>query len=276
LLCDGAQGASADIEASWALRQCQLLRGEPPLELWEGRFVFADGAGVRVWPTCGALAEYLRETGLGSDGPLAPEGGDAAIDSWRGTCVLELGSGCGALAVLLARWGCGRVVATDASLKALELAGANTRRHAPAESAAGGVEVRRLDWRDLDGCRALREELGPFQAVVASDVVLAALPVGAMWRRPGAEALAKGAASSPDSLLDAAKELAQGGAEVFLAVANRAGDARCVARALFERRDEIELLALPREMAASQGRPTVTIFHFKYREEPEAAGETQA
>jgi len=245
----------------------------------EGRFVFADGAGVHVWPTCGFLAEYLREIGLGSDGPCAAslpaapgasDGGDRAVKTWRGSQVFELGSGCGALAVVLARWGCSKVVATDASAKALALVEANADLHARAARPEGNIVVRRLDWRDLESCRALRRELGPFQAIIASDAVSASLPVGAMWRRPGAEALAAGAASSPEPLLDAAKELAKGGAEVIFAVANRAGDARCMARALLDRSDDIELLAAPREMMTKSGGISVTIFHFRYREASQA------
>ncbi|CAE8699312.1 unnamed protein product, partial [Polarella glacialis] len=115
-----------------------------------------------------------------------------------------LGCGCGLVTLSLARWGCREVTGADDSPVALALAAASC---AEAKVSCEKVRWRRLDWRDLDACARLREELGPWDAVVSADCVLAAPPSGPMWRAAGA------GACPPEPLLEATKVLARGGAE---------------------------------------------------------------
>lgn len=261
--CSAGEGAPQE---RWTLRDCPMVPGAPALELWEGRFVFADGAGVRVWPATGCLAAYLQD--LGPDSDRAGPSTSCAAANWQGRRVLELGCGCGALAIVLAGWGCESVLATDASPKALELAAANVERHCQGNK----VTIRRFDWCDVDACEALQKDFGPFHMVVAADAVLAAPPAGPMWHRGEAEG-GPALASRPGPLLEATRRLSRGGGEVVLAVTDRCGDVRETARELLERRHWLELLSPPRELVPEGGKPVVTVFHFRWKECAGTGGE---
>lgn len=245
-----------------------------PLELLEGRFVFADGAGVHIWPAGGALLEYLRGVGTNSDAASASEAtareGAGSEASWRGKRVLELGCGCGFVSAALARWGC-EVLATDVHDKALELASANAELCA---REGAGFRVRRLDFSDPAACARLREDLGPFACVVACDCVLATPPSGPMWRSGAASAAA--VAAPPEALLDATRVLVPAGAEVVLAVVDRGGDVQATARALLDRRHWLQLVSLPVALPATEGGTAVTVFHFRWKGVRGAGGEAAA
>lgn len=281
--CDATMESVEDgVELQLLLRECELIPGDPPLKVWESRFVFVDGTGCRVWPATACLAAYLRATGLNSDAwggmEAAPEGGKRV--DWRGRRVAELGCGVGALSIALAQWGCERVVAVDTSLKALALAKRNleveqgSASASSASAARKAVTLHRLDWHDVTACQDLRKDLGPFDAIVVADGVLVG-PPGPMWLRGEGGVEAAPLASMPGPLLDATRELAHGGTEVVLAVTDRCGDTRETARALLARRHLIELVSTPQVVPQAQndrGSP-VTIFHFRWKERAGTGGE---
>lgn len=229
------------------------LPEEAPLELWEGTRLFADGSGVHVWPAAACLVEYLRWHGV-------PDGSPGSLKAnCRGRRVMEMGCGCGLVAVCLARWGA-EVVAVDYSDAALALTEANAA-HNLTEEQRSRLLVERLDWNDAASCTRLREESGPFTAIVAADCVLARPPAGPMWRRVGLKAV------PPGSLLDATHWLADSNTEVVLVVADRVDDVRDTARALLERREDVQLVAMPQDVVLGGG-GKATVFHFKWKSAP--------
>jgi len=245
----------------WVLRECQVAH-EPPLEMWEGKFVFLDGVGVHVWPAATCVANHLRSLRLAADsGPSFDERTDEGevqcepAAGWQGRRVLELGCGCGLVSVLLARWGA-EVVATDANRAALALAEANAARHLKEPER---VQLHELNWDDTAACAKFVEEKGPFDVIIICDGDNPC--VGQELRSP------------PGPLLEATRALSAGGTEVLLAVAERAGDIAATARALLERRRWLDLASLPYDLVTGNG-ANVTVFHFRWRPQVGAGGET--
>lgn len=239
------------------VREYKLPTGER-LKFVEGLFLFAEGSGVRVWPASMLLLLHLAR--IGADGE-ADETKSLGPNVWRGRRILELGCGCGLASVGLALWG-SEVVAADESAAALSLAAVNAELHLGKEHR---LQLCRLDWSDLDSCVQLRQQFGPFDAVVAADCVLAQPPSGVMWRRAGV------GACPPEPLIEATRVLtADRGGHVVLVVTDREGDIRETARALFERRKEIELLAFPKEESLEDG-SSAAVFHFRWRANAPAA-----
>lgn len=234
------------------------VAGEPSLELWESRFVFLDGAGSHVWPAARCLVAHLQSTSLGTSTGAQESTRGSAPSTWRGRRVLELGCGCGFVATALARWGVS-VVAADMNPEALLLAEANASRNLKDQNE---LRLRHLDWTDLGACAQMREEFGPFDAIVVSDGVLVVPPSGPMWRLAG---IADSMISLPGPLLDATRELGHAGTDVIIAVADRAGDVTETARALLERRHWLEIVDLPRDKLADDGSTVVTIFHIRWK-----------
>lgn len=253
-------------DGSWVCRVHQIPGG-PSLQLWEGGRVFADGAGVHIWPAAELLVKYLS---YAWDDPDALPSKDASVrhktDSettskyqWKGRKVLELGCGCGFVALSLAIHGAD-VVAVDSNEKALRLAGANLADHL---DKGNQPVLRYLDWGDEAACEQLRKEFGPFNAIVAADCVLVDAGAGPMWRSLGMQPY------PPEQLLEASRCLAtcddQCDTEVVVLVVDRSGDVAATAQALVQRRQEIELVALPAG-AALEGGGAATVFHFRWRE----------
>ncbi len=114
-----------------------------------------------------------------------------------GDRVLELGTGSGAIAIVLARTGKGRVLAVDNSAAALAVARANAQRH------AADVRFARSDWyRAVSGSFRLIVANPPY--VAEGDPHLPALrhePRGALVSGPrGLDAITEIVQASPDHL----------------------------------------------------------------------------
>ena len=115
-------------ERSWVLRS-HFVPGEPTaLEFHEDSHVFAKGSGVVIWPAAAGLLEHLLQKGISGTLGMESHGKEDATDtsslSLKGCRILELGCGCGLVAVCLARWGA-TVVAADFSTAALDLTEVN-------------------------------------------------------------------------------------------------------------------------------------------------------
>lgn len=227
------------------LKQHKIPGFKESIKVWEGTRPFAQGSGVRTWPAAFFLLSYLQEH--------VTDSGKTSKQFWQKRRVLELGCGCGLVALALASQGAG-VTAVDSSENVLELCAAS-RKDLPSK-AAGQTAFQLLDWRDAEACQKLVEDQGPFHFVVAADCVLAHEPVGPMWRAVGAEAC------PPESLLEATRLLGKG-AEVVLVVTDRVGDVAKTAQALLRRHRELEILALPRDEVL-EGPSHCTVFHFRW------------
>lgn len=106
--------------------------------------------GLQVWPASGALLEWLKT----EDAP-----------SLVGQTILELGSGCGELAMeLVLSFGATRVIATDGDKDALANLGANLARN----RLGGSVKPCLWDWQ-LDP--APEVDLSGVATIIGTDVV---------------------------------------------------------------------------------------------------------
>ena len=133
------------------------------LRIWEDpRGTLAGGNGATCWDSALAFAEAVCSRG---DDSLA------ATTDWRGLRVLELGSGCGLVALALACRGA-NVVATERAI-ALPLLEKNvTANAALVERRGGSVACAALDWTTPDADVLNRG----YDAVVGADLS------GAVWK----------------------------------------------------------------------------------------------
>ncbi|CAK0828992.1 unnamed protein product, partial [Prorocentrum cordatum] len=171
----GCPGSAADFESALAApgavseklfelanRPAVRFRvGGGHVEVRQDRQATEHSGGV-VWETAFFLARYLERH------VLPARGGRPAV--------AELGAGCGLLGLALARLGC-RAVLTEQPA-----ALANLRANVGAYAAAGGARrgaatAAQLVWGNAEDAAAVAQ-MGPFDLVVASDVVFAAPLVG--------------------------------------------------------------------------------------------------
>lgn len=251
----------------YTLREYQLPGAGAQVRMLEGRFVFADGAGVCTWPAAHCMLSFLGPTGLRDESEApTPPGPPSRISSkpWHGRRVIELGCGCGLVSLALAHWGA-TVVGIDSNRAALTLAAANAARNLEDGARPHFLDV---DWNDRRACASLREKFGPFDAIVVSDGVLVAPPSGAMWRFECGDDMV----SPPGPLLDATAALGGGDTEVILAVVDRASDVAETARELLDRRHFLELVSPPRRVCAGAS-AVAMVFHFRWTQEAGLGGE---
>ncbi|CAH0375898.1 unnamed protein product [Pelagomonas calceolata] len=142
------------------------LDGGDELRIWEDpRGTLAGGNGATCWDSALAFAEAVCSRG---DDSLA------ATTDWRGLRVLELGSGCGLVALALACRGA-HVVATERAI-ALPLLAKNVEANAAIVKKSGGtIESAALDWTAPDP-RVLGRG---YDAIVGADLCFAANAEGA-------------------------------------------------------------------------------------------------
>ena len=136
------------------------------LRIWEDpRGTLAGGNGATCWDSALAFAEAVCS---GGDDSLA------ATTDWRGLRVLELGSGCGLVALALACRGA-NVVATERAI-ALPLLEKNVEANAALVERRGGtLSCAALDWTTPDADVLNRG----YDAVVGADLCFAANASGA-------------------------------------------------------------------------------------------------
>ena len=136
------------------------------LQIWEDpRGTLAGGNGATCWDSALAFAEAVCG---GGDDSLA------STTDWRGLCVLELGSGCGLVALALACRGA-NVVATERAI-ALPLLQKNVEANAALVERRGGtLTCAALDWTTPDADVLNRG----YDAVVGADLCFAANAEGA-------------------------------------------------------------------------------------------------
>ena len=136
------------------------------LRIWEDpRGTLAGGNGATCWDSALAFAEAVCG---GGDDSLA------STTDWRGLRVLELGSGCGLVALALACRGA-NVVATERAI-ALPLLEKNVAANAAlVERRGGSVACAALDWTAPDADVLNRG----YDAVVGADLCFAANAEGA-------------------------------------------------------------------------------------------------
>ena len=136
------------------------------LRIWEDpRGTLAGGNGATCWDSALAFAEAVCG---GGDNSVA------ATTDWRGLRVLELGSGCGLVALALACRGA-NVVATERAI-ALPLLEKNVEANAAlVERRGGSVACAALDWTTPDADVLNRG----YDAVVGADLCFAANAEGA-------------------------------------------------------------------------------------------------
>jgi 2-polyprenyl-3-methyl-5-hydroxy-6-metoxy-1,4-benzoquinol methylase len=139
------------------------LDGEEELRIWEDpRGTLAGGNGATCWDSALAFAEAVCS---GGDDSLA------STTPWRGLRVLELGSGCGLVALALACRGA-NVVATERAI-ALPLLEKNLEANAALVERRGGtLSCAALDWTTPDADVLNRG----YDAVVGADLS------GAVWK----------------------------------------------------------------------------------------------
>eukprot|EP00401_Gymnodinium_catenatum_P068344 CAMPEP_0117545804 /NCGR_PEP_ID=MMETSP0784-20121206/46285_1 /TAXON_ID=39447 /ORGANISM="" /LENGTH=364 /DNA_ID=CAMNT_0005342665 /DNA_START=59 /DNA_END=1153 /DNA_ORIENTATION=- len=138
--------------------------------------------GLVLWECANLLADYLGYARF-----LAASGGDDAAPApwwlthppapvvpcrfWTGKRVLELGGGCGLVAVTLACLGAD-VVCTDGDLSAVATAKRNAleaqRRY---QKDWGKLELLHLPWGDAEAAKRMVRAHGPFDYVVGSDLL---------------------------------------------------------------------------------------------------------
>ena len=154
----------ADLPTLW-LRTFPL-DGEEELRIWEDpRGTLAGGNGATCWDSALAFAEAVCG---GGDDSLA------STTDWRGLRVLELGSGCGLVALALACRGA-NVVATERAI-ALPLLEKNLEANAALVERRGGtLSCAALDWTAPDADVLNRG----YDAVVGADLCFAANAEGA-------------------------------------------------------------------------------------------------
>ena len=144
------------------------LDGGDELQIWEDpRGTLAGGNGATIWDS--ALAFATAVTSSGDD-----DNSVAATTDWRGLRVLELGSGCGLVALALACRGA-NVVATERAI-ALPLLEKNLEANAALVERRGGtLSCAALDWTAPDPQVLSRA----YDAVVGADLCFAANAEGA-------------------------------------------------------------------------------------------------
>ena len=138
------------------------------LRIWEDpRGTLAGGNGATCWDSALAFATAVSSSG-------DDDNSVAATTDWRGLRVLELGSGCGLVALALACRGA-NVVATERAI-ALPLLEKNIEENAAlVERRGGSVVCAALDWTTPDAGVLNRG----YDAVVGADLCFAANAEGA-------------------------------------------------------------------------------------------------
>lgn len=135
------------------------------LVLWECALLLADYLGYARWVGCGAEANSHPWWQLHPPAPVVPS------RFWRERNVLELGGGCGLVAIALASLGA-HVVCTDGDPAALQTARQNAAeaklRYAQEWGAAQFLE---LSFSDATTARRIVQEQGPFEYIVGSDLL---------------------------------------------------------------------------------------------------------
>lgn len=117
----------------------------------------APGFGHKIWPSAHTLVAHL-----------------ATWDDLAGKRVVELGCGVGLVGLGVAALGA-RTVLTDRDAHVLSQAAANIKlNQAALEKARGSAVTFKLDWRDDAALQKLAHLHGPFDLIVASDVLYSA------------------------------------------------------------------------------------------------------
>ena len=144
------------------------LDGGDELRIWEDpRGTLAGGNGATCWDSAVAFATAVSSS-ENDDNSLA------STTDWRGLRVLELGSGCGLVALALACRGA-HVVATERAI-ALPLLAKNVEANAALVERRGGtLSCAALDWTTPDADVLNRG----YDAVVGADLCFAANASGA-------------------------------------------------------------------------------------------------
>jgi predicted nicotinamide N-methyase len=112
-----------------------------------------EAIGSRVWDCAPSMARWFEKG-----------------DFVRGKKILELGAGTGLLGLACATLGASTVVLTD-----LPSILPSMQRSIKATGLGSICEARALDWNDADAVARLRKDLGPFDMIVASDVLVFAV-----------------------------------------------------------------------------------------------------
>ena len=216
------------------------------LQIWEDpRGTLAGGNGATVWDSALAFATAVSSSGDDNDSL-------ASTTDWRGLRVLELGSGCGLVALALACRGA-TVVATERAI-ALPLLEKNVAANAAlVERRGGSVAVVALDWTAPDPQVLSRG----YDAVVGADLCFAANAEGATaLAQVVGDVLGRG---TPIGIL--AQEIREGDATpaAFLADLRRRG-VRTSERAVHGASDVVFYELAPRPSLPHEALPAVLPF----------------
>jgi hypothetical protein len=139
------------------------------LRIWEDpRGTLAGGNGATCWDSALAFATAVSSSG-------DDDNSVAATTDWRGLRVLELGSGCGLVALALACRGA-NVVATERAIALLLLEKNVEANAALVERRGGTLSCAALDWTTPDAGVLNRG----YDAVVGADLCFAANAEGAV------------------------------------------------------------------------------------------------
>lgn len=154
-----ASRASAQVSTGWQ-RETGIVpiaaysEGKYTLQFRNGKEISvlesAEEIGMKVWD-CAALMSRWFEKG----------------DFVRGRTVLELGAGTGLLGYACAVLGAKHVVITD-----IQSILATMEKNVEYTGLGDVVIPRALNWNDMDAVRALKDEFGHFDMIVASDVLV--------------------------------------------------------------------------------------------------------
>lgn len=158
-----------------------------------GDTLASDPTGTTVWNCSLVTAKYLEWATLSAAAAAAAAtsedaagGGAGGVGvgsrhgeaSCAGKRVLELGAGLGVAGLAACRLGASSVVFSDKEKTTLDLLGLNVVCHCREGRAAGSaeqsVDVTSYDWLKKSGPARRLKSAGPFDIVVASDLVYAA------------------------------------------------------------------------------------------------------
>lgn len=175
------QSAAQTANSLAPITQSTRPPADSPPALWLRTFPVDDGDELRVWEDPrgtlgGGNGTTVWDSALAFSTAVLSDDDESllATTDWRGLRVLELGSGCGLVALALACRGA-RVVATERAI-ALPLLAKNIAANADLVGRRGGiVETAALDWTAPDATVLDRG----YDAVVGADLCFAANAAGA-------------------------------------------------------------------------------------------------